>query len=666
MTRQNFCTAEGCLVGMRYPLASDPTEYELAGGAGIVGCTRIRCSICNSYVRAEPGWNPESEAGRRYQCNCTIDPRGGIWVEASVKYLEHESEEYALPWSCDGHPLVEMPFELDGESIEQTTDFLALVTRTLAGWAPAAARPVERETPAGWALKLWGRLRSTGLENEVARAAGECLRSNHPHLRAWALRFFDRAGESLPGSERIEDVADAADEDPLDAVADPTHVSTVPLGVSVRIGLSKRIQRLYAAGADPGRALAIAKKLILQPSRASGLVTAVSESHWSWFQHHAEAIVSATPAACGEVLMAFSDAEDAGELAARVSAIPGIDTDELLMWAECSLSENSLADVKAAIDTRARRATQPLGDAEMKRELKFESLEEALAHPGKLVAAWDGRWPNRAVLGIYATSDSGATQIYTEEFPPEERQTVQHHLRDSAARIGDAYSYTGHVWALDSQGVGVWTSKASLVEGNATVLRLKSGAIKTHDVTKVLTFVDPHDTAHRGVNCQMAAGVVTLLDERDDAETSKSFCNNDELYDDMRWAIMLGHDVAMWLRVPHVDQDGDVTNASELEVAKAADGLADTIEKLPPTGEFEDVLQLIGTFGSIGPVQFRLAPGDLTGRFLELRLFAKQGPTTARRIEQGTNEQLAAFLRDVRTPGVIMDHMDEMAGRAVR
>jgi hypothetical protein len=353
MTRQNFCDAEGYLVGMRYPLGSDPTEYEVAAAAGIVGCTRIRCSVCSSYVRAEPGWNPESEEGRRYECECKTEIRDPVWVEGAAKYLRYERDEYALPWSCDGHAIVQLPFELDGVRLEPATDILALVTRTLGGWVPVAARPSERETVAGWAVKLWGRLKGTGLEDEVARAAGECLCSNDLQVRSAALRFFLRAGEDLPGFERIEEVAAAADVDPLDAVADPNHPSTIPLGVFVRIGLSGRIEKLRAAGADPGPALAIAKKLILQPGRADGLVSTVAESDWPWFEQHAETIVKATPEACGEVLMAFPDAEDAGELATQAAAIAGVDTEELLMWAESSLSEAALAEVQAALRTRA-------------------------------------------------------------------------------------------------------------------------------------------------------------------------------------------------------------------------------------------------------------------------------------------------------------------------
>ena len=79
---------------------------------------------------------------------------------------------------------------------------------------------------------------------------------------------------------------------------DPTYASGVSLGMSVRRGLSSRIESLRGAGVDPGRALAIAKSLILQPGRAeNGLLSAVRQSDWPWFKQNKEKIVKATPEA---------------------------------------------------------------------------------------------------------------------------------------------------------------------------------------------------------------------------------------------------------------------------------------------------------------------------------------------------------------------------------
>jgi hypothetical protein len=228
--------------------------------------------------------------------------------------------------------------------IDQNTDFPALVARTLGGSAPEAR----------WARKLWYGLAGTGLEDEVARAAGACLRSTDPLVRASALRFFDSTGQ-VPGSEVIEEVAAACDVDPLDAVPDPTYASGVTLGRSVRIGLSRRIA--WAAGGDPDRALAIAKRLILQPGRARELLSRVSGSDWPWFERHADEIVKANPKVCEELLEAFRhDPEDSAELATRMAVrlalLPGTDKAGLLVlrsWAERWLSGDALAAVRAAL-----------------------------------------------------------------------------------------------------------------------------------------------------------------------------------------------------------------------------------------------------------------------------------------------------------------------------
>jgi hypothetical protein len=66
--------------------------------------------------------------------------------------------------------------------------------------------------------------------------------------------------------------------------------------MSVRRGLSNRIERLRDAGVDHDLALSIAKNLILQPGRAeNALLSAVRQSDWPWFKQHKEQIVKATP-----------------------------------------------------------------------------------------------------------------------------------------------------------------------------------------------------------------------------------------------------------------------------------------------------------------------------------------------------------------------------------
>jgi hypothetical protein len=84
----------------------------------------------------------------------------------------------------------------------------------------------------------------------------------------------------------------------------------------------------------------------------------------------------------------------------------------------------------------------------------------------------------------------------------------------------------------------------------------------------------------------------------------------------------------------------------------------------PTTGTFEHVVQPIGQFGSYGKLQYRYAPNplDTAKRFLELRLFTPSGKSSwARWISQGSNEQVAAFLRHVRTPYTLLTAMEEMS-----
>lgn len=293
------------------------------------------------------------------------------------------------------------------------------------------------------------------------------------------------------------------------------------------------------------------------------------------------------------------------------------------------------------------------------------TLDEALGQPGRLVAAWDYRWPDRAVLGVYATSDKGAKLVHAEEAPLEQREAMSDRVRDRGIRLGGAYTYTGHVWVVDDRGIGLWNAKASLVEGSAMVIPLRGGAVKASDVAKVITFVDPNDMTHRGVRCQMANGnVATVVDEHHEAAKADPFYTNDSLLEDMRWAILLGQDIAMWLGVPHIDHESDQTNTRQLVVAEVSRKLAAVIAKLPADGEFEHVIEPVATFAPYGLLQYRYAPNpmDLTKRFLELRLFTPSGKGSwARWVKQGTNDQVVGFLARPRTGYVMVQNMEEMS-----
>jgi len=161
----------------------------------------------------------------------------------------------------------------------------------------------------------------------------------------------------------------------------------------------------------------------------------------------------------------------------------------------------------------------------------------------------------------------------------------------------------------------------------------------------------------------------TLAEERHEAAKADPFYDEDKLRDDMRWAVLMGQDLAMWLGVPFTDQDGDTTNADQLAVHAVNRALADAITALPSTGNFEHVHQPIGQFGRFGKLQYRYAPNpmDLSKRFLELRLYTPSGKSSfARWVKQGTNDQVAAFLRFVRTPYTILFAMEELSRKLAR
>lgn len=108
-------------MGLSHPLCADPSEFYRKECPEILGCTRPRCNICGAEVHIEAGWEPESMKPRHYACDCTTWE--GSWDEKLTKPLADESDEYSLPWGCAGHPVVSLPFELDGVAIAANSDW---------------------------------------------------------------------------------------------------------------------------------------------------------------------------------------------------------------------------------------------------------------------------------------------------------------------------------------------------------------------------------------------------------------------------------------------------------------------------------------------------------------------------------------------------------------
>ncbi|NVB77088.1 MAG: hypothetical protein HOV81_01715 [Kofleriaceae bacterium] len=291
------------------------------------------------------------------------------------------------------------------------------------------------------------------------------------------------------------------------------------------------------------------------------------------------------------------------------------------------------------------------------------TLDEALAQPGPLLPAWDYRSRDQTKLCVYRVGAEGAKKIATIDVAPDQREETNELVRQKGFRVGG--SYYDYVWVADDQGYTAWDEKAQRADGDRDELRLSGEAIKTGEVTKIEIFVDG---GHRGVLAVCGSRRLIVLDEHLGTQEFDLTYDPLSLADELRWAGYSAGELALWLGVQQSDEDGRVENETLLHIHAAAGTLAERIASLPQQGEFEHAFQEIGSLDASGDVSLRFAPNPLEGhlRFLELRVKTPSGKSyKGRWLKQGTSAQIAAFLRQVRTPATIVVNVRAMANKLV-
>jgi len=345
MTVLRYCAGAGLLVGKKYPLTHGVHEFHSALAVQLLGCANLWCPRCKAPVRVEPGWTPEQQANRHYECDCES------WDEGYVRSLAPESDDLVFPWECAGHPVAELPLSLDGVEISDAS-LPAVVQEALRGQVPAQARPEERSAPAGWVLKLYLLLDGTSPAVTVGQVVAAGLTDPDPVVRLGALRFFARA-PGAPGAERIEELVLAKDRRLYQGVPDPTGLGDWDLEGWLRAALASRVGLVDEAGAPLfAQARELAQVEALSRGVVEGMAFALYEADPPWFREHAVEIVRRTPEALADVLTAL-DTESALALSPRLVSLREVDADEAQRCAREGASPARGRVIRAALRERA-------------------------------------------------------------------------------------------------------------------------------------------------------------------------------------------------------------------------------------------------------------------------------------------------------------------------
>jgi hypothetical protein len=177
------------------------------------------------------------------------------------------------------------------------------------------------------------------------------------------------------------------------------------------------------------------------------------------------------------------------------------------------------------------------------------TIEEALAQPGELVAAWDTAALDEAWLGLYTVGTAGAHLLAWERMETAQRAVVTERLR-SRVRIGATYGSAPFVWVADAEGFAVWALEGLVCFGSDGKLTLPNGVVAVKTVQTVGTFVSEDDLGHRGVQVTLRDGTRLLVaEEQDPAARLDPTYNQDNASVDGGWTHFLAQDLAAWLGI---------------------------------------------------------------------------------------------------------------------
>ncbi len=279
------------------------------------------------------------------------------------------------------------------------------------------------------------------------------------------------------------------------------------------------------------------------------------------------------------------------------------------------------------------------------------TLDELLAKPGPLLPAWELNDRIVHTVRVHRIGSAGAALVGRTDVDPNEVEVTNNKLQDRGLRVGNAYY--SFVWVIDEAGLSVWSKTAQVAEGTREDVLLGSELLRAGDIKRVETFVDPENWGHRGARVDTGNRSVVVAEENFSVANNPEYSAMD-LDTEIMWADFLGRDIALWLGVPYADRHGKITNKPQLDIYTACCGLADKLASVPERGEFDFVFHSVGESGD---VVLRLAPNPLEEalRFIELRVHTASGKSWhGRWLKIGTNAQIAKFLRNVRTPALIM------------
>lgn len=355
MNRVNRCVPDAWVTGASRALPSDPTEFDWPQRTPKVGCTQLVCLVCKEHVKHRDGLylpNQDSENHllvperakqlferddwasvdgvsrkqdfRLYACRCFYRSE----FEALITFNpEHEdlagNASRNLPWTCEGHPALELPVELGAQSLTDSSQLAAAIVQ-------AAKDPAQMDVLRGF----YYRSQNGSLETIVPEALNAAAAGPGP-IEPGLKALFAAQTNLAPLKSLFEELVRYQTKL---AIADPTRREQI---VDI---LSATVAQRPAGIAETGT------MDMLRDEALQGVVTAAQLELFEtydreWFIAHLEELVTKTAAHAGGVVVRGGRAlllsgVDAGQVEQTVAALArktGMAVDALVAQAQADV-----------------------------------------------------------------------------------------------------------------------------------------------------------------------------------------------------------------------------------------------------------------------------------------------------------------------------------------
>jgi hypothetical protein len=183
------------------------------------------------------------------------------------------------------------------------------------------------------------------------------------------------------------------------------------------------------------------------------------------------------------------------------------------------------------------------------------TIDEALAHPGPLLAAWDLTVRGgRRTLTLFSLADDRALALAHDAVPEAGMDAATAPLRARGIPIGACDGFCDFVWLGDADRFAVWGPHGRELDARGGTLALAGGrTLARGELERVYAYADD-DYVERGVRARLRSGeeIGLVRDVSATAAADPTYSRNELLYD-TEWAGAIAAAVAAWAGVPWDD-----------------------------------------------------------------------------------------------------------------